>query len=106
MKKVLVLLFSLIMLSSCGVYWHDDTFDADYTTVVTYGKPYYIDGVCYYLYRHTYYCPYQLRGRFHVRPVRYIQPPRRQDVRPDIKPEMGRPDTRNHGQAPVQGRKR
>lgn len=84
MKKILTLLLGLCLFASCavttratvqegdGIY---ETSSVSYDVVVTYGTPYYIDGVLsYYLYNNIYYYPYLWRDRWYFRPYRYMQP--------------------------------
>lgn len=70
-------------LTSCSTYTYAQPVSAveiepdeiTYTTVITYGVPYYIDGiVSYYKYRGLFYYPYYWHNHWYVHPYTCIQP--------------------------------
>lgn len=70
-------------LTSCSTYTYAQPVAAveiepdevTYTTVITYGVPYYIDGiVSYYKYRDLFYYPYYWHNHWYVHPYTCIQP--------------------------------
>lgn len=78
-KIILIMLCTLFLTSSCETYsqvYYDDYNDGvSYTTVVTYGTPYYYDGVIgYYFYRGLYYYPYLWNNVWYFRPYREPHP--------------------------------
>ena len=70
-------------LTSCSTYTYAqpvaaveiEPSEVTYTTVITYGVPYYIDGiVSYYKYRDLFYYPYYWHNHWYVHPYTCIQP--------------------------------
>ena len=70
-------------LTSCSTYTYAqpvsvveiEPTEVTYTTVITYGVPYYIDGiVSYYKYRDLFYYPYYWHNHWYVHPYTCIQP--------------------------------
>lgn len=70
-------------LTSCSTYTYAqpvstveiEPTEVTYTTVITYGVPYYIDGiVSYYKYRGLFYYPYYWHNHWYVHPYTCIQP--------------------------------
>lgn len=70
-------------LTSCSTYTYAqpvstveiEPYEVTYTTVITYGVPYYIDGiVSYYKYRGLFYYPYYWHNHWYVHPYTCIQP--------------------------------
>lgn len=89
MKKIkyfLIMLFAVISFSACSTtfastqQYDDDTYTTvsttvDFSTIVTYGTPYYIDNILsYYLYRGIYYYPYRYNNYWYFYPSHYCRP--------------------------------
>lgn len=61
--------------SAATVEFEIEPTEVTYTTVITYGKPYYIDGIIsYYTYRGLYYYPYYWHNHWYVHPYAHVQP--------------------------------
>lgn len=89
MKKIkyfLIMLFAVISFSACSTtfastqQYDDDTYTTvsttvDFSTIVMYGTPYYIDNILsYYLYRGIYYYPYRYNNYWYFYPSPYMRP--------------------------------
>ena len=89
MKKIkyfLIMLFAVISFSACTTtfastqQYDDDTYTTvsttvDFSTIVMYGTPYYIDNVLsYYLYKGIYYYPYRYNNYWYFYPSHYMRP--------------------------------
>lgn len=89
MKKIkyfLIMLFAVISFSACSTtfastqQYDDDTYTTvsttvDFSTIVMYGTPYYIDNVLsYYIYRGIYYYPYRYNNYWYFYPSPYMRP--------------------------------
>lgn len=88
MKKIkyfLIMLFAVISFSACSTtfastqQYDDDTYTTvsttvDFSTVVMYGTPYYINNILsYYLYRGIYYYPYRYNNYWYFYPSPYMR---------------------------------
>lgn len=85
-KVMIIFLMSLFIFSSCETYSqviYDEerievvttTSNISYSTIITYGTPFYIDNILsYYLYNGIYYYPYYWNNILCFKPYRYIQP--------------------------------
>lgn len=85
-KYFMIMLITVITFASCSTtfastqQYDDDTYTTvsttvDFSTVVMYGTPYYIDNVLsYYLYRGIYYYPYRYNNYWYFYPSHYMRP--------------------------------
>lgn len=89
MKTLKLFIFTIITLicfslTSCSTYTYAqpaaveveiEPTEVTYTTVITYGVPYYIDGIIsYYTYRGLFYYPYYWHNHWYVHPYTHVQP--------------------------------
>ena len=90
MKTLKLFIFAIIAsicfsLTSCSTYTYAqpaatveveiEPTEVTYTTVITYGIPYYIDGIIsYYTYRGLFYYPYYWHNHWYVHPYAHVQP--------------------------------